>query len=342
MKTALPSGASHGWGIAGDYLRREITALPRVDGVTLHCAQGWDLQPLQPDLRDAVNIGYCFFEDNIEVLAHARDAAKRWEYMVAGSRWCEYNLRIGGFNATSTILQGIDPLLFYPARESVQRDIFVVFSGGKFELRKGQDLVIAAMKIFMDRHADAVLSCAWYNQWPLSLKTMELSSSIKYRHAEEECMTLLYRTLCENGIDVRRVLLHPLRDNRTMRQVYLASDIGLFPNRCEGGNNMVMCEYMACGKTVIASDMTGHADVITEDNAIPLTRYRPYLWQGHGRGVWFEPDLEEIVENLETAYRMRHQLHRKGMVAAEDMSRLSWQEAARQFHEIARLLAGAQ
>ncbi len=338
MKTSLPSGSAHGWGIAGDYLRREIAALPPINGVTLHCVRGWDLQPFEPANWDRVNIGYCFFEDNFEVLAHAREAAGRWDFMVAGSHWCEYNLRIGGFKATGTVLQGIDPRVFHPAPGLRSRDCFVVFSGGKFELRKGQDIVIAAMKVFMDRHDDVVLSCAWYNQWPFSLKTMELSSFINYRHAEEECLILLQRTLAENGIDLRRVLLHPLRDNRTMREVYLASDIGLFPNRCEGGNNMVMCEYMACGKTVIASDMTGHADVITSENAIPLTCYRPYLYEGYGKGVWFEPDVEEVIESLELAYSMRHQLHRKGMVAAEDMGRLSWSQAARQFHEIAQRL----
>ena len=216
----------------------------------------------------------------------------------------------------------------------------MVFSGGKFELRKGQDIVIAAMKVFMDRHDDVVLSCAWFNQWPFSLKTMELSSLIRYRHSEQDCLSILHKTLAENGIDIRRVLLHPLTDNLKMREIYCDTDIGLFPNRCEGGNNMVMCEYMACGKTVIASDMTGHADVITCDNALPLTRYRPYFYEGYGRGLWFEPELEEVIEGLETAYRRRHELHRKGMVAAEDMGRLSWSQAARQFHEIARRLAG--
>lgn len=339
MKTSLPTGSAHGWGIAGDYLRREIAALPPIDGVTLHCVRGWDLQAFEPANWDKINIGYCFFEDNLEVLNFARDAAKRWDFMVAGSHWCEYNLRIGGFKATATILQGIDPRVFHPGAGLRSKDHFVVFSGGKFELRKGQDIVIAAMKVFMDRHDDVVLSCAWHNQWPFSLQTMELSTFIKYRHGEEECLSLLNRTLRENGIDTSRVLLHPLRDNRAMREIYLASDIGLFPNRCEGGNNMVMCEYLACGKTVIASDLTGHADVITPDNAFPLTRYRPYLYQGHGRGVWFEPDLEEIIESLETAYQLRHQLHRKGLVAADDMGRLSWAQAARQFHALAQRFA---
>jgi hypothetical protein len=37
----------------------------------------------------------------------------------------------------------------------------VVFSGGKLEHRKGQDLVIRAFVRFVQRHPDAVLVTAW-------------------------------------------------------------------------------------------------------------------------------------------------------------------------------------
>ena len=123
-----------------------------------------------------------------------------------------------------------------------------------------------------------------------------------------------------------------------MRQVYQQTDIGIFPNRCEGGNNMVMCEYMACGRTVIASDTTGHADVITDLNAFPLTSYTPRVIsdaQGQPAAVWHEPSVEELVELLEAAYRDRSTRAAKGAVAAEDMRRLAWDRAAGQFHIIA-------
>ena len=44
----------------------------------------------------------------------------------------------------------------------------VIFSGGKLELRKGQDLVVAAFKIFHARHPDALLISSWQNGWPES------------------------------------------------------------------------------------------------------------------------------------------------------------------------------
>ena len=338
MKVSMPRGRAHGWGIAGEYLTQEIGVLPQLDGVTLHCMKGHDLQPFEPETWDRINIGYCFFEDALSVLAHARAAGNQWDMIVTGSRWCEYLLRGAGVKNCTTILQGVDRDTFYPGPKLNHSDKFVVFSGGKFEIRKGQDLVIAAMRTFMARHDDVLLSCAWHNQWPFSLATMELSPHISYRHREADCSTILADTLAVNGIPLERVILHPPQDNSLMRDIYLSSDIGLFPNRCEGGNNMVMCEYLACGRAVIASDMTGHNDVITPHNAFPLTRYIPRHYHHIAEGFWFEPDPDEVLELLEQVYHNHREARSKGLQGAADMASLSWQEAARRFHGIGQAL----
>ena len=333
----MPSGRALGWGIAGEYLTREIARLPHIEGVTLHCIGGHDFHPMNPADWNRINIGYCFFENDIEVLRHTRRAAREWDFIVAGSSWCEYQLRIGGVRSTSTILQGIDPVNFNPAPSREEDGRFIVFSGGKFEYRKGQDLVIAAMRVFMQRHDDACLACSWINQWPFSLATMAQSQHITFNPSDEDCMTILQRTLHDNGIPPERVYLAPLIDNTLVGQIYRQTDIGIFPNRCEGGNNMVMCEYMACGRTVIASDATGHADVITAQNAFPLTSYSPVLISdaaGQPSAVWHEASVEEMIEQLELAYQNRDICVQKGLIAANAMKGLSWEKAAREFHAI--------
>jgi glycosyltransferase involved in cell wall biosynthesis len=337
MKVSMPSGRAHGWGIAGDYLSREIARLQSLDGVTLHCISGHDFRPMSQDDWNRINIGYCFFENDIEALRHTRRAMQEWDFIVAGSSWCEYQLRIGGFCNTSTILQGIDPVNFFPVPHRPDDGRFIVFSGGKFEFRKGQDLVIAAMRTFMQRHQDVYLAGSWINQWPFSLATMAQSPHITFTPSGDDCMTILQRTLIANSIPPERVYLAPLIDNSLIRQIYQQTDIGLFPNRCEGGNNMVMCEYMACDRTVIASDATGHADVITAQNALPLTNYSPVLIRnanGDPSAIWHEAAVEEILEKLEFAYHHREECAQKGQVAGHDMKDLAWDKAARQFHDI--------
>lgn len=344
MNVSMPTGRAHGWGIAGEYLKKEISRLPFLDGVTLHCIGGHDLRPMNQAEWNRINIGYCFFENDIETLRHTRRAAREWDFIVAGSSWCEHQLRIGGVHNTATILQGIDPANFYPVPYRPDDGRFIVFSGGKFEYRKGQDLVIAAMRVFMQRHSDVYLACSWINQWPFSLATMSQSPHIAFQASNDDCVTILQRTLHDNGIPAERVYLAPLVDNTLIRQIYQQTDIGIFPNRCEGGNNMVMCEYMACGRTVIASDATGHADVITGGNAFPLTNYSPLLVRDASQqpsAIWHEPSVEELLEQLESAYQNREICRQKSMVAAEDMKQLSWDKAAREFHAIGAGLAGA-
>ncbi len=344
MKVSMPSGRAHGWGIAGEYLTREIAKLPPIEGVTLHCISGHDFRPMNPADWNRINIGYCFFENDIEALRHTRRAAQEWDFIVAGSSWCEHQLRIGGVRNTSTILQGIDPANFYPVLPRPDDGRFIVFSGGKFEYRKGQDLVIAAMRVFMQRHQDAYLACSWINQWPFSLATMSRSPHISFSPSNEDCATILQRTLNENDIPSERTYLAPLIDNSLIRQIYQQTDIGIFPNRCEGGNNMVMCEYMACGRTIIASDATGHADVITHQNAFSLTSYSPTLINdnaGNPSAIWHEAFVDELIEQLEFAYQNRSICTQKGTVAANDMRQLAWDKAAREFHATGSKIASS-
>lgn len=343
MNVSMPTGNTHGWGIAGQHLSSEIKKLAMIPGVTLHCVAGHDFAPSDETQWNQVNIGYCFFEHEILAYRFIPAAARRWDHIVAGSSWCEHHLRISGMERTSTILQGIDPGLFHAVPPRSDDGRFIVFSGGKFEYRKGHDLVIAAMRIFMARHRDVWLACAWHNQWPNSIKTMNQTRLIDFRYDELPCEQLYLELLARNGIDTSRVTLLPVTDNSQMRPLYANSHVGLFPNRCEGGNNMVMCEYMACGRPVIASTRTGHSDVISDDYALCLTKYQPILatLEGHVTGVWFEADVDEIVELLEQAYLDRDRLNHTGIHAASAMKRLSWSGAAKDFHTLGMSLAPA-
>ncbi|HEY4745647.1 MAG TPA: hypothetical protein VIH45_13370, partial [Desulfuromonadaceae bacterium] len=76
----MPSGRTHGWGIAGEYLSREVAKLPPIEGVTLHCISGHDFHPMNPADWDRINIGYCFFENDVEALRHTRRAAREWDF----------------------------------------------------------------------------------------------------------------------------------------------------------------------------------------------------------------------------------------------------------------------
>jgi glycosyltransferase involved in cell wall biosynthesis len=296
------------------------------------------LRPAIPGLYGTKTVGYTFFEENILAPEFIENGRRCYDLVVAGSTWCEEVLRQHGLTNVSTIIQGVDPTIFNAthAQKEYMQDEFVIFSGGKFELRKGQDLVLKAFKILHDRYRDVLLITSWYNHWAASMQTMCASPHIRFTPESGEYQALMQRTLVDNGIDPARVMTLPPYPNIMMTRIYRNTDIGLFPNRCEGGTNLVMMEYMACGKAVLASYNTGHKDVLTPENSVTLKRMRQLTISanGHALAIWEEPDLEEVVEKLDWAYHHRADLKAIGSRAAQDMAGLTWTKTARMFHEV--------
>ena len=121
-----------------------------------------------------------------------------------------------------------------------------------------------------------------------------------------------------------------------MAHIYKNSDIGLFPNRCEGGTNLMLMEYMACGKPAIASAQTGHKDIISQDHAFPLEICPSVKIRQGDRSQyqgWVEPDIDEIVSLLERAYDHPEECKQKGETAGRFLSGLTWEKAAEKFYE---------
>ena len=370
---ALPVGSSHGWGVCGKYLTRELSnlddvglltepfdlkdigdefdyALLRNKLLTANCAglppapalqsvANPSLAPYRPALSGQPTVGYTFFEDNLAIAPFIEEARHRYDTIVAGSRWCEHVLRHYGLDSVSTILQGVDSTIFnaHSSEKEYRKDAFVVFSGGKFELRKGQDLVIRAFKALQDRHRDVLLVCAWHNFWQFSVQTMCASPYIRFQPSTGDFAAMIRRVLSDAGIRPEQATVIGQRANPLMARIYRNTDVGLFPNRCEGGTNLVMMEYMACGKPVIASYNSGHKDILSQKNSIWIESMKPLKLRGAADlALWDDPDLDETIERLEWAYQNRDRLHEFGRNAADDMSRLTWASAAKQFH---RLLA---
>jgi glycosyltransferase involved in cell wall biosynthesis len=298
------------------------------------------LQPWLTDLKGNFTAGYTFFEINVLSQQNIESSKNNFDIIVTGSKWCEAVLRKHGLNRVTTIIQGIDPQLFNPAHSEKElfKDHFVVFSGGKFELRKGQDIVIRAYKILQDRHPDVMLVNAWYNPWTFSMQTMAASPYIKCNLTETDYLKAINKILLENGIDLNRVINVLPRQNAQMARLYKNTDVGLFPNRCEGGTNLVLMEYMACGKPVIASFSSGHKDILDSTNSILIKNMKLFNISSKGslQAVWDDPDLDETIDYLEMAYQGRDNLKLIGEKAGSDMARLTWKKTGQAFFNLLR------
>jgi glycosyltransferase involved in cell wall biosynthesis/tetratricopeptide (TPR) repeat protein len=351
---ALPVDGSGGLAVFGRHIAAELSKRAHVRLVTdpfdADCAEiqrvtqpvlqaisnSTSFAAFRPDIRStSLNVGYTSFEHNIlspEAIQHAR---RTYDHIVTGSTWCEEVLRAYGIETVSTILQGIDPLLFHPSPTSERQfgDRFVVFSGGKLEFRKGQDLVIRAFKVLQDRHKDVLLVNAWFNPSSPSLDTMSASPYINFQQTTPDHTEFVGQLLAANGIDLSGVVTLPARPNATMPAVYWDTDVGLFPNRCEGRTNLVLMEYMASGKPAIASFSSGHRDIVSDENALLIRQMAPLLMNDDDRQValWDDPSLEETIERLEWAYQHPADLKPIGERAARDIGERTWTRTAAAF-----------
>ncbi len=370
----FPIGSNFGWGVCGKYVARELAALtpltlitdqlhadmvgdefelhrlrqllpPSVDlrelqtSPLLQAIAGSHMAPIRADVRSEKTVGYSFFEENRLKPEAIETARQHFRIVTTGSNWCTNALKQHGLSDVETVIQGIDPAIFFP-HDPPQRlygEKFLVFSGGKFELRKGQDLVIRAFKVLQDRHPDAMLVTAWFNQWGFSWQTMRGSPHIHFAPTTDQYFDALNQILHDNGVDPRRCINMAPRANQIFANIYRNTDVGVFPNRCEGGTNLVLMEYMACGRPVIATDSTGHADVVNRNNALVIespgtkTIVDP---QGVAVADWPEPDLEQTIEHLEYAYQQRDRMRQLGERGAADMAKLTWAQTAKRFLEV--------
>lgn len=238
--------------------------------------------------------------------------------VIAGSTWCARYLEEAGIRS-QCVIQGVDTDLFRPQSKRLGAKRFVVFSGGKLELRKGQDLVVKAFAQFAHKHPEALLVTCWRTPWdqdPATWKTVPMSVNAsgiceKLVWADDAAVSIR-RWLESNGIGRDQYLCFDMVSNRLMPELLREVDVALFPNRCEGGTNLVAMEAMSSGIPCILSSNTGHLDIIRQDNCLPLTLQRPmsyscdYLGLGLGshRG-WGESNVDEILEALETVYAGR-------------------------------------
>ncbi len=276
-------------------------------------------------------IGVTFFE-TAQLSPEAVARARRFDRVVAGSSWNARVLEAHGLANVRTVLQGIDPTLFHPApRRRRRRDRFLIFSGGKLELRKGQDLVLLAFRRFAERHPDALLVTAWHSPWPQLARTIDARGLARPVVFDRDGRLDVPGWAEANGIPPSRVVDLGAVPNALLPPILRECDVALFPNRCEGGTNLVAMECMACGVPTILSANTGHLDLVDEAICYPLRTQRPIAGIGAGLpGVpgWGESEVEEIVAALERVYGDPDEARARGAEAARRLADLTWEATA--------------
>jgi len=301
-------------GLMAGYER--ISAIAEQVGDSVVVIKGWTLLhalangfiegPTSARFRGSRNVGVIAFEDS-RFDSATLERARSYDKLVVHSTYNRDLLLEQGLSDIGCAFQGIDPdelPVLPPARRFGDR--FVIFSGGKLEFRKGQDIVLAAFRRFHERHPEALLVTAWHNHWPHTSGTIAESS-----------LTPVPAMIGENGKlrIVEWAMAHGVPPEGFVDMGFIPRDriaaimadchAAVFPNRCEGATNLVAMEAMACGVPVILSANTGHLDLIREGNCLPLREQTPVADPIGARRGWGESAVEEVIEQLECIYADR-------------------------------------
>jgi glycosyltransferase involved in cell wall biosynthesis len=266
------------------------------------------------------NVGRCVFEDT--TLPDARERLSRYEHLLCGSNWNASLLSERTGRPVKVLLEGVDPSIFCPGPKSNILDPkkFYVFSGGKVEYRKAQDLTLLAFREFSRRHSDAVLVTAWHSLWPRN--AVGLRGRLDRPIVVDSQGTLdIMRWVFENGIDPARVIdLRPV-PNPLIPVILRDMDVCVQPSRAEGCTNLPLTEAMACGVPVICALNTGMRDLITSENSIPLEKQSAIAgYNGMQTDGWGESDIDELLTAMERAYERRDEARAIGRQASNWIS----------------------
>ena len=251
------------------------------------------------------NIGRCIFEDT--GLASAREKLARYDALLCGSTWNADLLSSSTGRPVKVIFEGVDTSIFCPGTKSgvLNPNKFYIFSGGKVEYRKGQDLTLLAFREFSRKHADAVLVTSWQSPWP--------TASVGFHGRLDRPIELtaqggldVKRWAYENGVDPNRIVDIGMIPNGLMPTILRDIDLCVQPSRAEACTSLPVKEAMACGAPVIVAANTGMSDLIADGNCIPLLEQGPVCDREASQfSGWGESNIDEMLAAFEWCYENR-------------------------------------
>jgi glycosyltransferase involved in cell wall biosynthesis len=272
--------------------------------------------------RGTKNVGRLIFEDTR--FDHFEEKTERYDALLVASTWARDLVRAHTTRPVHLIHEGVDPSVFFPGPRSALLDPrrFYVFSGGKIEFRKAQDLVVAAFRVFAARHRDAVLVTSWHSPWPRISAGFAGTLQVPVE-LDDTGRVNATKWAVDNGIPPAQFVDVGPIPNQLMPQVLREMDVSLQPSRAEACTNLPAKEAMACGVPVILAANSGALDLIDvernpEDavlpHCLPLREQGP-VPPGHttwGTDGWGESHVDEILNALEYVYANRQDARAMG------------------------------
>ena len=213
---------------------------------------------------------------------------------------------------------GVDRSIF--REKFADRNETIFFNCGKWEVRKGHDVLVKAFNEAFTPEDKVELWMMCDNPF--------------YTDEENFQWERLYKG-SGLGDKIRSIPRH-----QTQKDVYnimSQTDCGVFPARAEGWN-LELLEMMSCGKHVIATNYSGHTEFCNKDNCklVEVTEMedaKDGKWF-HGQGQWAhlgESQIDQLVEHMQAIHKLKQEDNLNVNQAGIDTAKkFSWSNTAKE------------
>jgi len=241
--------------------------------------------------------------------------------IIVASKWAEEivhnNLQSP---STHVVSLGVDTSIFtHGPHQTTDKCVF--FNCGKWEKRKGHDVILEMFKEAFPNEQDVELWMMCSNPF-LPQKT----------HQE---WTRYYSS------DSRVRLLNRVKTQQEVAQAMASTNCGIFPSRAEGWN-LELLEMMAMGKHIIATDYSAHTEFCNNKNCdlidiTNLEKAEDGVFFNGSVGKWASLDgkpMEQGIEHMKAFYRQwksdQSTINEEGIKTAQ---KFSWDNTIQQLEE---------
>jgi glycosyltransferase involved in cell wall biosynthesis len=214
------------------------------------CIRIWHQHDMSQFVGKGCHIGFPFFELD-EFSTIEKHHLNSLDKLFVTSKWAkiiaENELSINADDIYIVPL-GVDENIFYP-QQVPNKQTTVFFNCGKWEIRKGHDVLVKMFNEAFNIEDDVELWMMCENPF------LDENESAKWKN--------LYLN-SKLGSKIR--LIPRALTQIEVYNIMLQTDCGIFPSRAEGWN-LELLEMMACGKPVIATNYSAHTEFCTPQNS---------------------------------------------------------------------------
>ena len=215
---------------------------------------------------------------------------------------------------THVIPLGVDTKIFGPTNH-VQKDKYIFFNCGKWEVRKGHDILVTAFNEAFSANDNVELWLMTEN--PFCSKE------------EDEKWKRLYMDspLFKTG---KIKFIPRVSSHQEVYKIMANTTCGIFPSRAEGWN-LEALEMLSIGRPIIVTNYSAHTEYCNDSNAFLIPVNQTELAYDDkwffGQGNWGSIKSEDIAAQMKIAYKNGFTVNNSGIETAK---RFSWKNTAKE------------